>query len=196
LQYYEWFKIKVKQVRRFSHENTLAEGSYQTGSLYLELWVYDNLAYRLRQKDSLYSDRMNHQYNLEVGPFSPPKIEAPFVGRIPDMTRVPMIRELKIETTKSETCDECSAGDHGCVQNASCYSDRNPYFISENSSDTTCLCESGFVGDGKKECRSCNNNYNCMRMRVGCSGSWPVDWNQSNLVECLSGARNGFRNFL
>merc|ERR1711972_175252 len=190
VKYNEWFKLRVKQVRLFSHENTLAEGSYHNGSLYLELWYNDYLMARIRQKDSLYSDRVSYQYNLEVGPFSPPKIYNPWEGYVPDMTRVAMIRELKVEATRFETCDECSAGDHGCVQNALCYSDKNSYFISENSSDTTCLCVSGFVGDGKKECRSCNNNYNCMRMRIGCSGSWPVNWNQSNLVECLSGASN------
>jgi len=102
---------------------------------------------------------------------------------VPHFDSPSLISAVDIRSTKIETCDKCAAGAHNCVQNAMC-TDRNKAHNFEGMVD--CECRPGFIGSGEYRCRDCNHRFNCMRLRSGCGGSYPVDFSKSSLLTCLA----------
>jgi len=183
-----WMTIEVKQIRVFSTYN-LTDKTYNIGNLYL--YVYSNgvLIRKIQQFDTapVTPFQADTQYYQTFGPFTPPKrwnYDGNFYEY--DESKAGKINWLRVHTTKVQTCDECSAGQHGCVSNAEC-SDYTKKFL---NNDLSCHCRQGHIGDGKRKCLNCNENFNCIRKRAGCSGSWPFDWEKDHLLECLAEGSN------
>ena len=182
--YNTWIKIELREV--------FAPSSYYSR---YDDWKSNKLIQLLENDDLKYSysteRQSGHSYYHIYSGIVNPHIYGWNFG-VPNFDSPSLISEVDIRSTRIETCDKCSAGAHNCVQNASC-TDRNKAHNFEGMID--CECRPGFIGSGEYRCRDCNHRFNCMRLRSGCGGGYPVDFSKFYLESCLASFRKVLKNY-